>query len=163
MGGNVGDPGRVSMTSSPPNDEPLKRLLGLLRRKQKIQTKRPNANAAEATPATAIPAIWGLVSTGLVVGAGLVDARDATTLVDEECGCVGDDEMEVGDSRDSGKDAVAIEVGRMLVDRPENEADMREGVGDGNTVLSGVVIVCVRVLVSEAAVATEKRVAVSVP
>ena len=71
--------------------------------------------------------------------------------------------MEVGDSRDNGKVAVAIEVGRMLVDRPEKGADMLEGVGDGNTVLSGVVIIGVRILVIEAAVVTETRVAVSVP
>ncbi len=64
---------------SPPNDDPLFRLLDFLRLRQKIKKQRPNAIAAAPTPATTTPAIRGFVR----IGAG-DDAGAAVVLVKEE-------------------------------------------------------------------------------
>ena len=59
--------------------------------------------------------------------------------------------------------AVAMEVGKVVADKPEDGAVMLERVDDGDRELSGVVIVCICELVLEAIVETCALVAVRVP
>ena len=69
---------------SPPNDEPLLRLFFFRCRQQKIRQRRPNAIAAAPTPATATPAICGLVRTGCAAGAADDVAGAAEALIEGE-------------------------------------------------------------------------------
>lgn len=66
-------------TLSPPNDDPLLRLLDFLRLHSKKRKQRPNAIAAAPTPAITTPAICGLVRVGADAAAGA-----AVALAEEE-------------------------------------------------------------------------------
>ena len=72
------------MILSPPNDEPLSVRFLSFRGKQRTQNTTPNANATDATPATATPAIWGFVRAGCGFDTADDDAGGAMILVTEE-------------------------------------------------------------------------------
>jgi len=125
---------------------------------QNKQKRTPNANAADATPATVTPAIWGLVRAGGGFGTADDDAGEAMKVADEEeeeeeeeegeavvvvCVVVRDADIVEGWEEVEGVDD--LESVEMAVGKLEERADLEgvtpDGLEKGNPILWGKVVV----------------------
>lgn len=109
----------LDIIMSPPNEASLCRLrVACLFLKQSIHSISPNPSAADATPATAMPATCGLVRTGVEPGATTVDDVAPGVVADEKV-CVAD--VGVGarsivtDVEEELVEGKGVEVGRIGV------------------------------------------------